>query len=283
MLRASGIRRTRRSNHPTIRRPSTLVASVPAKRIVASMATSPTPGSTLPDHFVKYHPTKPSSVQNNHTRTLMVTAMGKMTIRPVIKYRRRRARMRSGGQWLDRHPPADAHSGDPMALQLLDGNDRVAGGHRLSRHWHMPEPRVHEPADRVHLPHREVQAHQLVDFLDAQPAIHDGATSVDTFEEFLFDIIFVPDRPHNLLEQIGHRHEPGRAPVFVYYNRNLRPAAHLAEQVVEPLALRNEVRRPHDLRRGQGVVSCLDVAEDVLDVHNPYDLVDGVVVHGNPG
>ncbi len=29
-------------------------------------------------------------------------------------------------------------------------------------------------------------------------------------------------------------------------------------------------------------MSRLDVAEDVLDVHHPDDLIDGVVVHGNP-
>ena len=105
---------------------------------------------------------------------------------------------------------------------------------------------------------------------------------VDRFKQLLLDVVLVQDRTDNLLQEVLHGDEAGRAAVLVHDDGHLRPLApHLPEQIIQPLALRHKVGRPHHLPRREGVMTGLDMAEQILDVHHPHNLVDRVVVHRN--
>src|SRR5438477_285823 len=80
----------------------------------------------------------------------------------------------------------------------------------------------------------------------------------------------------HLLDHVGERDDPGRPPVLVHDDGEVRTAAaELAEEVGDLLRLRHEDGLPHE-----GAHAALDelLGEDVLGVEDAHDAVEGPLV-----
>ena len=96
-------------------------------------------------------------------------------------------------------------------------------------------------------------------------------------------IVLVVDRPDDLLQQILHRDEAGRAAEFVQDDREVDLLAlHVGQDVFHFTRARYEERRSGDVlhRRFR---SREQAAQDVLGVHDAHDVVERFAGHGIAG
>ena len=140
----------------------------------------------------------------------------------------------------------------------------------------------------------EITAHRLealaLDFdaqairhlVDADLAAEDEGAVPFVGDGFGFDVVFVPDLADDLLEQVLHRDEARGAAVLIDDDRHvsLLPLQ-LLQQLGRALALRHEVRRPH--QRGQRRLGARRQRHEIFHEHDAENVVEVLAVDRHPG
>ena len=154
--------------------------------------------------------------------------------------------------------PCSSVDGEAQPLDL----DRLADLGDVSREL------GEQPADRVGLG-VDVGAEQLVEVVDRQARVDAVAPVAQIDDERLLAVVLVGDLADDLLEQVLERHETRRAAVLVGDDRDVRPRAHLDEQLLDRLGLRHEVRLARDASRSTvGARAVAERNEQVLRVQH---------------
>ena len=129
---------------------------------------------------------------------------------------------------------------------------------------------------------------QLAEVFDRQPG---GDTYPAVGQPFhrrtLGHVVLVGDLPDDLLQDVLDRDQPGCTAVLVHHDRDVRARRlHLPQQVVDRLGLRHERRLAHDLgdrRLRRTGFAAGGPADQVLQVHDPEDVVDVLADDRDPG
>src|SRR5687767_8055492 len=197
------------------------------------------------------------------------------------------ARPRSLHAFSDRHGLADdADPADPPALDRLDDEAHAAAAHLLPRLREAAELVDDEAADRVVVGGRVevVEREGLAHVLEWRAPVDECLALGDGHDELLLDVVLVADLAHDLLHDVLERDEPRGTAVLVDDDGHVvLLLLHLAEQLVDLLRLRDEVRRPEQLAQRWRALAARDAPEDILHVQDADDLVGRPFVDGDPG
>src|SRR5438552_1268121 len=107
---------------------------------------------------------------------------------------------------------------------MLDDDPYAAVDEALARPRHSPEQLVHQPPDRRHVLHVEVDAESLGQLIDWHAAGDPQAPGTLLSNLRLLDIVLVADLADDLLENVFDSDQARRAAVFVAHDRNMGPA-----------------------------------------------------------
>ena len=123
-----------------------------------------------------------------------------------------------------------------------------------------------------------------VDVFDVRAGFDDRFARRDGADRLFFSlVVFVANLADDLLEQIFHRYQAGRAAVFIEHDRKRKLAAlHLAQQFGDALILRDVLDRPHQRPQGDRRDRAVGERDQQLAiVDDAGDLVDRLLVHGD--
>ena len=143
----------------------------------------------------------------------------------------------------------------------------------------------HHPSDGVGFVIVECAAEVLVEVLDRRTGLdRELPVGVRADQTLVAGIVLVVDLAHDLLQHVLDGHETGHAPVLVHDDRHVvAPGLELAQQDVQPLALRNEDRGTHRVRQVEALASVAGkVGEQVLGEQDAHHLVAVVADHREP-
>src|SRR5215204_3835193 len=170
---------------------------------------------------------------------------------------------------------------DPSALNLEHLERQRVDLDRLSDVRHPSELGQQIPANCFEPLALDLDVQPIAHFVDADLSAEDKRAIPLVSDRFTLDVVFVTDLANDLLEQVLNGDEPGRSAVLIDDNGHLRlPALHLLEQLGYTLALRHEMRRPHQRRHRRLCVR--RQRNEILHEHNPGDVVEVVAIDGHP-
>ena len=133
--------------------------------------------------------------------------------------------------------PLDASPVDPVGHQ-----PHPVHRHRLPGDRDVAEQVEDQSPDGVPGPGGQIGMDQLVDLVDGQPGADPQLARAQPLVGRLLDVELVDDLPHQLLDEILERDQPGGAAVLVDHHGLVEALGlHLAHQVGDPLGLGHEV------------------------------------------
>ena len=110
-----------------------------------------------------------------------------------------------------------------------------------------------------------------------------NAPSRESLDARLVGVVLVGDLADDLLEQVFHRDEPGGAAVFVDDDRHVELLGlHLAQELGDAFRLGHEVRGAQALAHRRGALADGAARDEILQEHEPDDVVGVLVVRGQP-
>jgi hypothetical protein len=107
----------------------------------------------------------------------------------------------------------------------------------------------HQAGHRLEVLLGQAPVERLVQLVDVGAGGHPVAAVGQPLDGGGRAVVLVLDLADDLLDDVLERDDPGGAAVLVHHDRELAaPLLHLAQQVVDALGLRHEVRLAHELR-----------------------------------
>src|SRR3990170_1058206 len=184
--------------------------------------------------------------------------------------------LRQRGAHADLDDPQPFHplhgEGDPLPRGLFPGSR------------HPPELVEEETGDRVEIQVGDPGPERLVEMADRRLSEDEGGTVGAQHDLPLFPVPLFPDLPEQLLENVLHRHDPGRLPVLVHDDRDVHlPPLELAQERREFLNLGDDVGGPDELLPHRRLPPLGHRAEQLLEMEDADDVVPLALVYRNPG
>ena len=140
-----------------------------------------------------------------------------------------------------------------------------------------------EPADGDEIVLGELQVEELLHLLDLDAAGNRVVAGRVLDDLGLLGVVLVLDLAHDLLDHVLHGHEPGDAAVLVDDDGHLLLGLlELLEQVGHLHGLGDEDDRPDEGLDGLALMLLIGVLDDVLGHDDAVDVVDPVLVDGDP-
>src|SRR3990170_5029802 len=174
--------------------------------------------------------------------------------------------LRQRGAHADLDDPQPFHplhgEGDPLPRGLFPGSR------------HPPELVEEETGDRVEIQVGDPGPERLVEMADRRLSEDEGGTVGAQHDLPLFPVPLFPDLPEQLLENVLHRHDPGRLPVLVHDDRDVHlPPLELAQERREFLNLGDDVGGPDELLPHRRLPPLGHRAEQLLEMEDAEDVV----------
>src|SRR5687767_11180293 len=143
-------------------------------------------------------------------------------------------------------PAAHAYLGDPAPLDFQHLDRQLARLEGLPDVGHPAQLRQQVAAEGLETLTLDGDAQPVSHLVDADLAAeHEDAVPL-VGHGLAFDVVLVPDLTDDLLQQVLHGHQAGGAAVLVQDDRQLGlPALQVLQQLGHALALRHEIRGPH--------------------------------------